>query len=195
MIYECSGPRFKNILNPYTGEKVLVCMSVSSAGRVRFFSPDTYTPAQSVSSPEEAYRRWNRVNGVEGMKTGRPIVCAYTGKPLVLVKDSEGCHYEGGVDLRMLMTRERFLYYATMRDGVSQYPEPVDGELRVEKPAVRGKITAGMRKHAAEMATGLSQDGIDTAERTMKELKDKFGIEGSSTVSMAIPEKKRGRKK
>ena len=67
---------------------------------------------------------------------------------------------------------------------MSEYPEP-SPEERVGAPAPKGKITKRQAKHADEMKTELTEEGIRTAEGIMKELKGKFGIEGSSTVSMA----------
>ena len=185
MIYECSGPRFGELKNPYTGEKILVKMSVSSAGKVRYFAPDTYSPAQYFPTAKEAYRRWNMKDGVEGMRDGSPIVCAYTGKPMTLEHDENGYRYSGGLDLHMFFTRSEMLYYAAMRDGVSPYPEPVDESVRVEKPAEHGKITKRQAIHAEEMKTDLTQEGIETAEKVMKEIDRKVGLEKSSTVSMS----------
>lgn len=190
MIYDCSGPRFGELKNPYTGEKILVKMSVSKTGRVKFFAPDTYSPAQFFKTAKEAYRHWNRVNGVEGMKDRKVITCAYTGKPMSLEHTTEGYHYVGGVDLRMFYDRGMFLYYATMRNGVSEYSRPVP-EVRVRKPAEHGTITKTMRKHASEMKTDLTQEGIERAEKTMKDLDSRFGLEKSSTVSMSRSKKRK----
>lgn len=195
MTYDCSGPRFGELVNPYSGERILVKMSVSRTGRVRYFAPDTYSPAQFFPTAKEAFRHWNRVNGVEGMKDRKPIVCAYSGRPLTLEHTAEGYHYVGGVDLHMLYDRGEFLYFAAMRDGKSPYPAPAGEDVRVEKPAERAEITKTMRRHADEMSTDLTQDAIDMAEKTMSEIDAKVGgLEKSSTVSMAVSVKKKGRK-
>lgn len=184
MVFDCSGPRFGAMKNPYTGEIIRVKMSTSSTGAIRFFAPDTYSPTNVYPTAKEAYRNWNRVNGVEGVKDGKPIVCAYTGRPLHLVKTDDGFCYEGGFNIHLMYDRPTFLHFATMRDGVSEYPEP-SPEERVGAPAPKGRITKRQAKHADEMKTELTEEGVRTAEGIMKELKGKFGIEGSSTVSMA----------
>ena len=184
MVFDCSGPRFGAMKNPYTGEIIRVKMSTSSTGAIRFFAPDTYSPTNVYPTAKEAYRNWNRVNGVEGVKDGKPIVCAYTGRPLRLVKTDDGFCYEGGFNIHLMYDRPTFLHFATMRDGVSEYPEP-SPEERIGAPAPKGRITKRQAKHADEMKTELTEDGIRTAEGIMNELKGKFGIEGSSTVSMA----------
>lgn len=195
MTYDCSGPRFGELVNPYSGEKILVKMSVSRTGRVRYFAPDTYTPAQFFPTAKEAFRHWNRVNGVEGMKEGRPITCAYSGRPLTLEHTADGYHYTGGIDLHMLYDRGEFLYFAAMRDGKSPYPAPSGETGRVEKPAERAEITGTMRRHADEMSTDLTQDALDLAEKTMSEIDAMAGgLEKSSTVSMSVSGKKKGRK-
>lgn len=184
MVFDCSGPRFGAMRNPYTGEVMRVKMSTSSTGRIRFFAPDTYSPTNVYPTAKEAYRNWNRENGVEGVKDGKEIVCAYTGRPMHLVRTPDGYCYEGGFNIHMMYDRPTFLYYATMRNGRSEYPEPVPEEPRVERPVQHGKVSKRQAKHAEEMRTELTEEGIRTAEGIMKELKGKFGIEGSSTVSM-----------
>ena len=74
MVFDCSGPRFGAMKNPYTGEIIRVKMSTSSTGAIRFFAPDTYSPTNVYPTAKEAYRNWNRVNGVEGWQADRLCV-------------------------------------------------------------------------------------------------------------------------
>ena len=190
MIYPCSGPRFGTIKNPYTGETMRVKMCTLPNGAVKYFVPDTYSPTEVFPTAEEAYRHWNRVNGVEGLKSGKPLVCAYTGKALTVVKTDDGYHYEGGFNTHLMYDRPVFLYYVTMRNGKSEYPKP-EPDVRVEKPQVRGEITAGMRKHADEMKTELTDDGIATAESALKQVDSGvMKLDRSSSVSMHSSKKK-----
>ena len=191
MIYECSGPRFDSLKNPYTGEPLHPRMSVSSGGRILFFAPDTYTPAQPFPSARDAYRAWNRVDGVEGLKDGRPVTCAYTGKAMHLVHDGLGYRYEGGYDPRLLLGRQAFLYYASMRDGRSEYPPP-GPESRVDKPAAAGRTQdCTAARHVEEHKAEVTEEAVKTAEEIMKKHKD--DVEPSSTVSMAVPDKSRSK--
>lgn len=183
MVVKCSGPKFDNLKNPFTGEKMHVQMSISASGVMKFFAPDEYSPNKYFKTAEEAFRMYDRVDGVEGLKRGKMIVCPYTGDPLTLVHNELGYHYTGGFVPSMMHDRDWFLYYASMRNGKSEYPKPKGPAPRVEK-VKRAQITKGMRKHAAEMKTELTQQGIETAESVMKEIDSKFGLEKSSTVSM-----------
>ena len=193
MVFECSGPRFGSMRNPYTGEVMRVKMSTSPTGRIRFFVPDTYSPTNVYPTAKEPYRHWNSANGVEGITDGKPIVCAYTGEPLKLVKTSDGYCYEGGFNIHMMLDRQTFLHFATMRNGVSEYPLPESTEeSRVEKPAPKPEISERQRQHAEEMRTELTEEGIRTAEGIMKELDGKFDLDKSSTVSMSV--RRRGNK-
>lgn len=184
MIYDCSGPRFDKILNPYTGKPLRPKMSVSGRGRIKFFAPDTYSPAQPFPTAKDAFRAWNRVDGVEGLKDHQPITCAWTGRAMKLVHDADGYHYEGGYDPHMMLERGDFLYFATMRNGESEYPKPNGHIPRVDKPAEKGEITKRMQKHADESRAELSDEAVKTAERIMQQHKGTLGP-GNATVSMA----------
>lgn len=184
MIYDCSGPRFDKILNPYTGKPLHPKMSISGRGRIKFFAPDTYSPAQPFPTAKDAFRAWNRVNGVEGLKDHQPITCAWTGKAMKLVHNAEGYHYEGGYDPHMMLDRANFLYFATMRGGNSEYPKPSGLESRVDKPSEKGEITKRMKEHADANRTELSDEAVATAEAIMQKHKDILEP-GGTTVSMA----------
>lgn len=182
MIYQCSGPRFNALKNPYTGQFMRPKMSVSASGRIRFFAPDTYSTAQSYPTAQDAYRAWNHVDGVEGLKDGQPIVCAYTGKALHLVKDDEGYHYEGGYDPRMLLDRSTFLYFATMRGGESEYPGP-ESETRVDKVQDARPAKSTAAKYVEEHKAELTEDSLEIAETIMTRHKDV--LDKPTVVSMA----------
>lgn len=186
----CSGPRFESLVNPYTGERIATVMSVAG-GRIRFRAPDTYSTSDYFPTAEDAYRHYNRVNGTEGLRSGKPIVCAYTGRPLTLEHDEYGYRYSGGFNPKLFYTRDEWMYYASMRGGSTRYPMPGgDPSPRVTRP-VRPVITASARRHAEEMRTELTDDAVKLAEKTMAELRDKGLVtKGSSTVSMSVPKGK-----
>ncbi len=190
MIYDCTGPTFDGLENPYTGKPLGAKMSVTKTGRMRFFAPDTYSTSDFYPTAKDAYRAWNRANGVEGLKDGQPIVCAYTGDPLKLVHSEDGWRYEGGFDPHLLRTRAEFLRLATMRGGVAT--RDAAPETRVDAPARRGQVTAGMRRHVEETKAELGEDSVKAAEAIL--LKHKGDVEQSGTVSMHVPSRKKGRK-
>ena len=189
MLYKCSGPRFGQIDNPYTGKTMQVMMRVSRTGDIRMFAPDTYSTADFFPSAKEAYRAWNRVTGVEGLKDGEPPTCAYTGKPLRLVQTEDGWHYEGGFDPHLLRPRDEFLYFAAMRGGKSPYAPGTPG--RVTAPPREGRVTDAMRKHAEGQRMELHDDSVKHAEETLASRPDLFHLE-SNTVSMAGADKGKG---
>lgn len=189
MVYQCSGPRFGQIRNPYTGEAMRVMMRVSKKGDIKLFAPDTYSTSDVFPTSKEAYRAWNRVDGVEGLKDNMPPTCAYTGKPLKLVQTEDGWCYEGGFDPHLFYDRATFLRLATMRGGKSDYPEAA--APRVDAPPREGKVTESMRKHADEQRTELHDDSVKHAEETLKSRPDLFDLK-SDTVSMSVS---KGRKR
>lgn len=198
MIVDCSGPRFESLKNPFTGLTVRTKMSIATNGRIRFFAPDEYSPAKFFPSAREAYRQYNRVEGVEGLRAGQHIVCPYTGRPLSLEHTDDGYRYVGGFNPGLLVTREEWLYQASMRNGVSAYPKPEGSEARVAPVSRRAEITEAARKHADEMKTELSDEALERAENTLRTLKTRgFDIGASETVSMssAPPKGKKGSRK
>lgn len=187
MIYDCTGPTFEGLKNLYTGEPLGAKMSVTATGRMRYFAPDTYSPSDFFPTAKDAYRAWNRVDGVEGLKDGQPLVCAYTGDPLKLVHSENGWHYEGGFDPHLLRNRAEFLRFATMRAGLS--PRPDTRDTRVDAPPRRGQVTPGMKRHVEETKAELGEDSVEAAEAILQ--KHRNDIEGSGTVSMAMTKKRR----
>lgn len=169
MIHNCTGPVFDGLRNPYSGEPLRPRMTVSSSGsaKLRFFAPDTYSPTDPQPTARDAYRLWNRVDGVEGLKDGCPVVCAYLGTPLKLEHDERGWWYSGGLNVRLMRTREDFLAAVTMRGGkpTGPAPEPVS---RVEMPPREGRITKRMKRHADDARAELTDDAVHTAEKVVK---------------------------
>lgn len=187
MIYDCSAPVFRNLKNPYTGEKLAVKLLVTKDGRVLFGAPGTYSPASTpAKTSAAAFRLWNRVDGREGLRMGSDDVvkCAWTGKLLVPRSSELGWTLDGGFDPTMFLPREEFLYYATMRDGVATRPPPSD--VRVEQPAREAMITRRHRQGVEERAAKLDEDSVRVAERIMKQA----GADPSPTVSMHVPRKR-----
>jgi len=191
MITKVTSADFNDLVNPYTGKQMIVMMNVTPAG-VTFFAPDTYSTYERLPTPEECYRKWNRVNDIEGGRTGKPIQCAYTGEPLSVVHTDFGCYFRGGFDPRMFHTRESFLYYATMRGGVSKYPKPDGRSPRVTAPPRKPSVTKAMSKHAEKETPKLDDDKIHMVENALKPYK--AVIPGSSTVSMSQGTKSRARR-
>lgn len=187
MVYECNAARFRGLKNPYTGEDVRVKMVVTKDGTSKFFAPDTYTPSEVFRTAADAFRHWNRANGVEGVKSGKPVVCAYTGDPLKPVRTPDGYCYEGGFNPHMLYDRDTFIYYMRMRDGVSGFPAPTGvAQPRVDKPVEQGRVTKSMRRHANEMKCELSDDALHTAEKILNDIEAKgLKLERSSTVHVS----------
>lgn len=183
MLTKVTSKDFEGLVNPYTGEPMTVYMKVRSGGKVLFACPDTYSTSDLEDDTASLYSKWNRKNGVSGLRTDQPIVCAYTGKPLSVMKRFGKVCYTGGFDPHMFYTRSEFLYYAWMRDGVSKFPEPVSGEARVKAPSRKGEVTEKQKAHAEASAASLDEEKVHMIENSMRKFKD--SVEGSSTVSMS----------
>lgn len=195
MITKATSDDFANIVNPYTGKPMEVFMNVADDGQVTFFSPDTYSPSDRFDTAELCYRKWSRINGVENRKAGKPICCAYTGEALALVPSAfGGFHYVGGFDPHVFHSREEFLYYATMRDGVATREAPGGSEsfARVKVPTREGRITDAAKKHADDAAPKLDTEKMHMIENSLKPFKN--DLPGSSTVSMSVTRKSNGRR-
>lgn len=184
MVTVCSGPRFESLKNPFTGLTMRTKMSVSSSGKVRYFAPDEYSPFTYFDTAKEAYRHYSRVNGVEGMRSGK-LVCPVTGNVLRLEHDDRGYHYVGGFNPAMMYSYADWFYYASMRDGVTKFPKPKE-DNRVSAVPKAPKVTKAARRHAEEEAVNLTEDAVKLAEKSLSDLKSRgFDIPGSSTVSMS----------
>lgn len=173
---DCTGRAFAELTNPYTREKMNVKMMVTKSGGPRFFSPGGYSTAQRFGTREAAYSAWARAEGVEGARNGQPLVCAYTGAPLSLHHDETGWWFEGGFDPRMFYTRQEFLYFATMRNGVSKYEKPGP----VTHVGIIREKTKPIESHETRMLDG----SIEIAEQVMHS--SGFSPEKKTKVSMAV---------
>lgn len=183
MLTKVTSKEFEGLVNPYTGEPMTVYMNVRSTGSVLFTCPDTFSTTDTADDTAALYDNWNRKNGVSGLKTGQPIVCAYTGKPLSVSRRFGKLCYSGGFDPHMFYPRSEFLYYAWMRDGVSKYPKPVKEDARVKSPTREGEVTDRQKAHANASAASLDEEKVHMIEKSMSKFKE--SIEGSSTVSMS----------
>lgn len=182
MLTKVTSTDFQGLINPYTGEPMTVFMVVSPKG-VKFTCPDTFSTADPAESPSELYRGWDRVNGVAGVKKGKKITCAYTGETLTIATRFGKPCYSGGFDPHRFYTRDEFIYYAKMRDGVSPVPPPSGVEQRVKAPPRSSEITERQQKHVDSMTPSLDDEKIHMIETSMSKMKD--DLEKSSTVSMA----------
>ena len=173
---------FDGLVNPYTGVPMNVSMVVTGRGEPMFHSRGSeYSTWDAFPTAEGAIREWSRENGVYGLRRP-PFRCAYTGEPLTLEKCDGGYRFTGGFNPKVFRSREAYLYYASMRDGVSEwekpsteFPDRVDEVVRVDVPA----------KRRESKAPDLTQDGIDA----VKGIAESVGLERSPTVSMSVPRK------
>lgn len=155
----------------------------------KFHAPEAYSPAQPYRTPETAYRMWNRENGIEGVKTGLPITCAYTGKMLAAASSREGHYFTGAFDPRMFWSREDFLRLASSRNGVSKYE--AEPSSRVE--AVAPDMTPSKPRR---IDTDPTDEALKIAEGVLEKHKADLPSQARTTVSMSAPKKsapKKGR--
>lgn len=180
----CTAPEFKALRCPYTGDPLEVRMLVVPGSPPRFHAPDAYSPAIPRPTPDEAYRLWNRVDGVEGLKSDTPVVCAYTGVPLSPAHCPDGYFFNGGFDPRMFHSREGFLRLASSRGGVS----PRSGaDSRVE--AVPPDMTP---EKPRKTDTDPTDEALHIAEKVLEKHRDDLPPQASTTVSMSTG-RRRGR--
>lgn len=185
----CTAEEFKALRCPYTGKQLEVYMLVVPGQPPKFHAPEAYSPAQPYRTPETAYRMWNRENGIEGVKTGLPITCAYTGKVLAAASSREGHYFTGAFDPRMFWSREDFLRLASSRAGVSKYG--AETPSRVE--AVPPDMTPVKPR---EIDTDPTDEALKIAEGVLKKHEADLPPQASVTVSMAAaPAAKKGKKR
>lgn len=180
----CTGQAFKELTDPYAGEPLAVAMTSAPTGIPKFSAPDAYSPSRRYPTSEERYAAWCRSEGISGARSGEPIVCAYTGEQLVPKNDEYGFYFDGGFDPRRFHTRADFLYYASMRSGVSKFPEPGPVE-HVE--TVKEKPDQQVLGHSVE----TRDEAMDFAEQAMKDTR--YAPEKKTRVSMSAPAKRKGR--
>lgn len=177
----CTAEEFKSLRCPYTGNPLEVRMLVVPGQPPRFHAPGAYSPAERYPTPEDAYRMWNRVDGVEGLKTGRPITCAYTGAVLAAVRDREGCGFSGAFDPRMFWTREEFLRKATMRDGKGP---AASADARIEASAPGMEPLKPLKPRRFD--TDPTDEALHIAESVLAKHRDILPKQASTTVSMSV---------
>lgn len=107
---------FAGLVNPYTGEPMRVRTVTGHGPESLYCAPDTFSTNDLQRSVNRLYELWSRVNGRQGCRSGLPK-CAYTGRPLTVVKLDGGYHFDGGFDPKKPVPREEFLRFAAMRDG------------------------------------------------------------------------------
>lgn len=189
MIIECNAPLFRGLKNPYTGQPITVKMLVTPNSEPMFFAPDTYSTAAFMATATSAVEHWNRVDGVRGLKdTSGLMKCAYTGEPLSLSRVEGKWYFVGGFNPNALTTRDEFLYYVSMRDGVpsDQFPE-------VTK--LTRATCVDMEPHVYETEEPVEQttESENLVADMIEKLGDKSGCEKKTIVRGAsLP--KRGKK-
>ena len=178
-IVECHSSVFDGVKNPYTGEPIVVKMMVPATGEPLFFAPDTFSPAEPVGSKAQAMENWDRVDGVYGLKEGRPVRCPYTGKMLHMEHDAYGYRLEGGFDPHQFRPRAEFLYFLHMRDGV---PDPEFSCPNGSAPVV----SAGAEKVPVGRTDSqdISEDAEKTAVKIVEKCADRVGIKKKTAVSV-----------
>ena len=179
MTYKCHGPTFQSIRNPYTGDPIAVEMLVSPNGVVLMRAVDTYSPGGTpFPTPEEAFRAWDRKDGVGGLRSAeaRGVFCAWTGAPLVPRHTPRGWIYAGGFNPSVFTPRMKFL---ELMAGVAETAS------RVEAPKPKGEVTPAMRRGAAERSASPDAETERTAAGIMESLKK--DLDPSGVVSMATP--------
>lgn len=181
-IMETTAEKFRGLRNPYTGELMVVKMAVPDSGSPLFFAPDTFSHAKHWPTAKEAIDAWDCEDGVSGVKDRSCLVCPYTGKPLSVREDAAGFYLDGGFDPRRLMRDDEFVYYASMRGGKTDRPEPARSPCRVESPAEEFGHTPGEGDESLEP----TDEARKVAEAVVGQHKDSLGLKKERTVvSMA----------
>lgn len=159
--YKCNGKAFQGIVNPYTDEPVETFMRVRTGKPPQFFAPETYSPV-SPHAPGTA-----------------PTMCFWTGKVLKHVTDANGKVWAtGGFNPHVPTSREEYLYFMHMRNGVSPLPPPSDARVepvREEAPMPLGHETP-VREEAVKAAEDiLKKSGFQTQKKTAVTVSRKVG--------------------
>lgn len=180
---KCTGAAYRGLMNRYTGKPVTVEMIVSPGSVPMFHAwPRTYSTADVFPTFEDARRMWDREDGVFGTKgKAAPLVCAYSGEPLRPVRLADGrWTFDGGFDPNMLHTREEFLGYMRMRDGVPPLPSAT-------------RVSQVIRRDGPSRSSSSAPEPTDDAVRIAEDAARAAGIGfESSTVSMHISGKAEG---
>lgn len=159
--YKCNGKAFRDIVNPYTDEPVVTYMRVRSGRPPEFFAPETYSPV----SPHEP--------------GAAPTMCFWTGKVLKHVTDAGGKVWAmGGFNPHVPTSREEYLYFMHMRNGVSSLPPP--SGVRVEPVREEAPMPLGHETPVREEAVKAAEDilrksGFQTQRKTAVTVSRKVG--------------------
>jgi hypothetical protein len=156
--YKCDGKAFQGIVNPYTDEPVETFMRVRTGKPPQFFAPKTYSPV----SPHEP--------------GGAPTMCFWTGKVLKHVTDENGKVWAmGGFNPHVPTSREEYLYFMHMRNGVSPLPP---SEARVEPVREEAPMPLGHE-------TPVREEAVKAAEDILK----KSGFQTQKKIAVTVSRK------
>lgn len=179
-------PRFRGLVDPYTGKPVTVTVVVGSKTGSIYFSPDAFSPGEVCPTSRELLEKAGTRDGVIGALTGADALrCPYTGKPMTLVHSDAGFSLAGGFDPRIpCRSREDFEYKIKMRGG-----KAAPGTSPA-KPVV-----AGIKKIEENFDVRTDHAKISDAEM---EVADRFAVslrgkEAAPVVVYAEAPKKEGR--
>lgn len=186
MTVTVTSSRFRGLANPYTGDPMVVKMTVPRSGPPMFFSPDTYTPCSALPTRRESCEAAQRRGGV---RTPAAPTCPYTGERLEQrFLDGLGWFYAGGFDPRVPRPADEFLYYATMRGGRPSRPAPAAG-ARV------GYVEPRHEEAPRDDGPERTEEAHRIAKDVVERYKDDVGMTSERTaVSMSRP-KRHGRRK
>ena len=166
----------KGLICPFTGKPLEVHMTVQP-GLIFFSAPDAFSLREPVHGLDQLMLRASMRYGVEGVVSGKiSMIDPYTGKPLVLHENDNGTYFfSGGFNPRCgYKSLEEFVYYASMRMGVS----------KIQKPDTDVQITE-VKKHRRlkEKTVEPSQPALEVAEQLI----DKHpGFLGSHNTTVVV---------
>lgn len=188
MTTKVTSDLFKGLRNPYTGSLMEVEMTVNPGREPLFRCPDTYSTGDIFATKEGCLDAWSRGDGIAGARTGQPVKCAYTGKALSFVCTSLGWRLSGGFDPHMFHTRDEFLRFARMRNGVSDYVTGTN--VRVTAVPRTARVSDAHRRSVEAAKPNLDGDKLSDLEKRLNRngLRVKPG-----SVSMSTGGKRRGK--
>lgn len=177
-----TGEEFLKLKNPYTGLPIRTIMVVTGTGDPLFHAdPSEYATSDEQETAQRCYDLWNRVNGVGGMKNGQQIRCAYTGETLTIVHTATGVRYDGGFNPHMLYRREEYLYRASMRGGVSKYPDP--NKIKPDRVTQVKRTEIPESRKLKDRGSDMDGEAVDRAAAAMQEHKGLFKSQTTVHIS------------
>lgn len=183
MTVECDSYRFSDLVNPYTGKKIVVSMTVTDGTRPLFFSPETYSTSDRFPTAAKALEAWSRVDGVYGLRRPDDLRCAYTGEPLVIKQDLCGFYLDGGFDPHVPRPDSEFIAGASSRGGTGDVV-PGGGRVElVERTEMSGPLTEDDPR---------TDEALHAAEDVVRRFKDDTGMVNERTV-VSMSRRKTGR--